>query len=46
MLAKNSIFKTKVTDINNLGYGVARIDGRVVFINGAVTGDEDRKSVV
>jgi len=46
MLAKNSIFKTKVTDINNLGYGVARIDGRVVFINGAVTGDEVEAKII
>ncbi len=40
MLKKNDIFRVGVTDINNLGNGIARVDGMVVFISGAVTGDE------
>lgn len=40
MLKKNSIHNVKITDINNLGYGVCRIEGIVTFVAGAVTEDE------
>ncbi|MBE6686740.1 MAG: 23S rRNA (uracil(1939)-C(5))-methyltransferase RlmD [Ruminococcaceae bacterium] len=40
MLKKNSIYTVKITDINNLGYGVCRVEGIVTFVAGAVTGDE------
>ncbi len=40
MIAKNSTHPIKITDINNLGYGVGKIDGMVTFVAGAVTGDE------
>lgn len=36
---KNMILNVTVTDINNLGYGVAKIDGMTVFVGGAVDGD-------
>ena len=36
---KNQIFTAPVTDMNNLGYGVCRVDGMVCFVSGAVTGD-------
>jgi len=39
MLKKNSVHKVEITDINNLGYGVCRIEGIVTFVAGAVTGD-------
>ena len=38
-LIKNSIHTVKIEDITNLGFGVARIFGNVVFVSGAVTGD-------
>ncbi len=43
-IKKNDIIRLTVRDINNMGYGVARAgdspNGKVVFIAGAVTGDE------
>lgn len=39
MPQKNDIYTVEITDINNFGYGVARIDGIVTFATGAVTGD-------
>jgi len=39
MVKKNDIFTVKVTDINNLGYGIGRIEGIVTFIAGAIDGD-------
>lgn len=43
---KNSIIELDITDINNLGNGVGRIDGRVVFVRGAVSGDRVRAKVI
>jgi 23S rRNA (uracil1939-C5)-methyltransferase len=40
MLIKNTYHNVTVTDMNDLGYGVTRVDGIVVFIDGGVTGDE------
>ncbi|MBR4880908.1 MAG: 23S rRNA (uracil(1939)-C(5))-methyltransferase RlmD [Clostridia bacterium] len=40
MLKKNSLHRVTITDINNLGYGVCRIEGVVCFVQGGVTGDE------
>ena len=40
MLKKNTYHTVTVTDMNDLGYGVARVDGIVVFVDGGVTGDE------
>ena len=36
MIAKNSIHEVTVTDLNNLGHGIARIDGMVVFVAGGL----------
>ena len=33
------MLKLEIIDMNNLGAGVGKIDGAVVFVNGAVTGD-------
>jgi 23S rRNA (uracil1939-C5)-methyltransferase len=38
-LKKNQICQVEITDLNNLGYGVGRVDGLVTFIAGAVPGD-------
>ncbi len=46
-LRKNDIIELDITDINNLGCGVARLpDGRVVFVNGAVTGERIRAKLI
>ncbi len=39
MLSKNTFHTVEITDMNDLGYGVARIDGIVTFVDGGVTGD-------
>ena len=37
---KNSVIPLEITDLNNLGFGVGHlVDGRTVFVKGAVTGD-------
>lgn len=39
MLKKNDKFTASITDVTNLGYGVAKVDGETVFVRSAVTGD-------
>jgi len=39
MVKKNDIQTVKITEINDLGYGVGRIDGMITFVAAAVTGD-------
>lgn len=39
MLTKNMLCQMQVEDLNNLGFGVGRVDGKVVFVSGAVDGD-------
>lgn len=36
---KNDIIVLDIIDMNNLGAGVGKIDGAVIFVQGAVTGD-------
>ena len=36
---KNDVFTSEIIDITNLGFGVCKKDGQVVFVNGAVPGD-------
>lgn len=38
-LKKNDLFQVEIFDITNLGFGVAKIDGAVVFVSGTVPGD-------
>ncbi len=45
-MRKGDTLELDVIDINNLGCGVARHDGKVVFIKGAVTGDKIRALVI
>ena len=40
MLRKNDILDVDVVDMNHLGLGVAKPEGAVIAINGAVTGDK------
>ncbi len=39
MLKKNSTVELEIYDITNLGFGVGKFDGQVVFVNDAVPGD-------
>ena len=38
-MQKNDVVTLEITDINNLGFGVGRHGGIVVFVAGAVSGD-------
>lgn len=38
-LKKNDCFVAEIIDITNLGFGVCKKDGQVVFVSGAVPGD-------
>ena len=40
MLKKNDYYTVEITDLNNLGYGVCRVENVVTFVDGAVTGDK------
>ena len=46
MLQKNQIHKVQITDLNNLGFGVAKIDGMSVFVADTVTGDEAEIKII
>ena len=45
-IKKDAVIELDITDINNLGNGVGRIDGRVIFVPGAVSGDRVRARVI
>ena len=45
-LRKNEIICLKIESINNLGFGVAKYNGMVVFVSGAVTGDMVNAKVI
>lgn len=45
-LVRGDNIELEITDLNNLGCGVGRYDGAVVFVRGAVTGDRVRASVI
>ena len=38
-MKKNEIYTVEITDITNLGFGVAKANGQVMFVNDAVTKD-------
>ena len=40
LLKKNDIITIAIEDITNLGFGVGKYMGAVIFVSGAVTGDE------
>ena len=39
MILKNKEYEIEIEDLNNLGYGVGRLENTVVFVGGAVDGD-------
>ncbi len=39
VMKKNELYEIEITDINNLGNGVGKIDGMTVFVPGAVDSD-------
>ena len=43
---KGSEYTVEITDVNNLGSGVGHIDGKTVFVRGAVSGDLVRISII
>ena len=45
-MSRGEILELDVIDLNNLGCGVARHGGKVVFVKGAVTGDTVRTQVI
>ncbi len=45
-IKKDAVIELDITDINNLGNGVGRVDGRVIFVAGAVSGDRVRAKII
>lgn len=45
-IQKNDIVTLDITDMNNLGAGVGKLDGAVFFVNGAVVGDKIQAKVI
>ena len=45
-LKKNDIITAEIVDITNLGFGVAKVDGAVVFVASTVPGDVARIKII
>ncbi|MBE6578121.1 MAG: 23S rRNA (uracil(1939)-C(5))-methyltransferase RlmD [Ruminococcaceae bacterium] len=45
-MKKGDVIELRIDDINNLGCGVGRYDGKVVFVKGAVTEDTVRAIII
>ena len=43
---KNHFYNVDIMDMNNLGNGVARIDGKVVFVKHGVSGDSAEIQII
>ena len=39
-MKKNELYTVEISDMNNLGAGICKIDGKAVFVRGGVTGDK------
>ena len=46
MFRKDDILTLDITEVNNLGCGVGKVDGMVVFVKGAVSGDRVEAKVI
>lgn len=46
MFAKNQTVTLEITEINNLGCGVGKVDGMVFFVKGAVSGDTVEAKII
>ena len=45
-MKKNDLLTLEITDITNLGFGVARCEGEVIFVSDAVTGDTVKARII
>lgn len=45
-LKKNDCLVAEIIDITNLGFGVAKVDGQVIFVSGAVPGDVAKIKII
>lgn len=45
-MKKNELYTVEISDLNNLGNGVARIDGKAVFVPHAVDGDRLKIKII
>ena len=45
-LKKNDCFTAEITDITNLGFGVCKLNGQVVFVSGALPGDVAKIKII
>ncbi|MGM9647438.1 MAG: 23S rRNA (uracil(1939)-C(5))-methyltransferase RlmD [Eubacteriales bacterium] len=45
-MKKNDVYTVEITDLNNLGNGVGRIEGKAVFVPRAVDGDTLRVKII
>ncbi len=43
---KKQFYNVDITDMNNLGNGVARVDGKVVFVKHGITGDSAEIQII
>ena len=43
---KNDIIRAEIVDITNLGFGVAKVDGQVIFVSDAVPEDECKIRII
>ena len=46
MLKKNDVIQLNIEDLTNLGFGVGRYDGQVVFVSDCVPGDIARVKII
>ena len=45
-LKKNDLYTAKIEGLNNLGFGIAKVEGQVVFVSGAADGDEVQMRII
>ena len=45
-MKKNDVLRLEIVDITNLGFGVGRHEGQVVFVSDAVKGDVVRAKII